>query len=337
MNQTNLQQTKHELEQKLLEDPKYAQIVIDQKNEEERKQIERQRQEVLLEVAKIISLAADNISDVSKSNSETVGKVTGEFSKELLKVTDALGAIEKKENKILEKQVDELKDLLSKIANKKTPAPKVSVSTPEVKVPDVIVPEPVVIDKTTVVKDDEETHKYFRSLKYYLAELKKVLKQVLQARVINDTPQSAVAVRLVDRKGKKFIDLSDFLATIAGGGGGASGGSTASEGTAFNQYASVTAASGLETDVASFTVPGGVTDGKVHGIVATGQVDACFRVKVDGVEKMFWRTSPSDRTAYVDFGSAGIDANPGDVVKVTVEHTFGSSKDFQANIFGLYS
>lgn len=69
------------------------------------------------------------------------------------------------------------------------------------------------------------------------------------------------------------------------------------------------------------------------GIMATGNVDACFSVFIDGAQKMEIRTSPVERTAKISFGKP-IKIADDSVMQIKVIHFHTATADFSGTIFG---
>ena len=129
-----------------------------------------------------------------------------------------------------------------------------------------------------------------------------------------------IAVYIVDACTGKPVDFSNL---------GVSG-----PGSPYNQYGSVTGVSmGTETVLISKTVAAGKKI-KLQGFHATGNVDACFKLKVNAAQVSEGRTSPTKRQESVVFENGTIDVEEGDLLELTVEHSEPSSAAFQGNFFG---
>jgi len=100
----------------------------------------------------------------------------------------------------------------------------------------------------------------------------------------------------------------------------------------FSNYNEITAASSVESDVVSYTVPAEKT-ARVWRIHASGEASARFRLKLNGTIIASGRISWTDRNWQPTFGD--IEGTAGDIFKITVIHTESSSKDYWATISGI--
>jgi hypothetical protein len=107
-----------------------------------------------------------------------------------------------------------------------------------------------------------------------------------------------------------------------------------SAGTPVNQYAeNTTVPSGVLTTILTYTVPAGKTL-NIDGMYGWGQADGEFLIKVDSVVVGGGWSSPSFRTLNIDYSSAPIPANAGQVVTINVTQYYSSTQDFKANLLG---
>jgi hypothetical protein len=98
-----------------------------------------------------------------------------------------------------------------------------------------------------------------------------------------------------------------------------------------------TVPSGVLTTIVTYTVPVSQIF-EISGIVAWGTYDGEFTISVDGTPVGGGWCSPSDRTLELDYDSATVTANAGQVVTVQVTHYSATTEDFKANLLGnLYS
>lgn len=232
-----LEQIRDRLATALITDPRFAKIVLDEKRERDRMEIDKERQKVLAEVGRIIGMSADRLAAVEENSKKNTETLVGSFTEELANVSEVLKKLDKKEDEIGHSKLEAMAKLLEKIAAKDL---EVNVEAPPAPEVNVEVPPPTILDETKIVqetKQQEELVKLMRELvkinKKQPKESAKEIKKVKQKTDIeNDTPTKAIAVRLVDKKGKRFIDLSDFATQESagkaggGGGGGDSGNST---------------------------------------------------------------------------------------------------------------
>lgn len=182
--------------------------------------------------------------------------VVGDDDVQVLKdISDKLDAV-KEHNKLLDRVYKELKrhgqdnvdlkeflayisELVEKVNTKKIPG-KFDVEVKNQKefpkevmvnnLEDIKIPEPkeVKIPDKVKIKEAGWLSKYIQPVIDSIGAGVEHIKQSIQKVNIvnNDTPEKSIAVRLVDKKGKKFVDPSPTTYVTAGGGGGAPVGKT---------------------------------------------------------------------------------------------------------------
>lgn len=100
------------------------------------------------------------------------------------------------------------------------------------------------------------------------------------------------------------------------------------------QYGTLTSiANGSLNTLATYTVP----TGKVFwlgGMVATGEVDGRYVIKIDGVIKFVYRTSGAERNAEMLLSIISINANAGAVITLEVEHFDSATASFEGSLLG---
>lgn len=94
-------------------------------------------------------------------------------------------------------------------------------------------------------------------------------------------------------------------------------------------------ASGVETTIVSYTVPSG-KEFFVQSILASGNADGEFKFYINGVQKLYGRTSSANREEKNIFGGAvGIKTVTGDILSLTVLQVEGVPEDYEATILGF--
>ena len=92
---------------------------------------------------------------------------------------------------------------------------------------------------------------------------------------------------------------------------------------------------GLETTIVSYVVPTAKTF-FIQSVIASGKGDGEFKLLINGEQKLYGRTSSSDRTHKNIFGGAvGIKCVATDLIQLTVTHWELSSQDFEGTIAGF--
>lgn len=217
-----LETAREQLEEALILDPVYGPIVLAEKMQRERRDLEDERSKNLQSVGKIIRLSAERMVDVQKSGHENAEAVIESVKKELGNVADTLAEIEAKDSKAVEDGLKNIEKAIADLAAKEIPAPEVNVEAPIVNVEtptvDVKVPEPKVIQET---KQTEALVRIMRLVLQAIRDQKDDLKKTEQkALVQNDKARQAIPVVLVDRTRKKFYDAVTGMSSAPGGSGG---------------------------------------------------------------------------------------------------------------------
>jgi hypothetical protein len=106
-----------------------------------------------------------------------------------------------------------------------------------------------------------------------------------------------------------------------------------SYGSPINVFSEVDAGFSVETTILTYTVPAGQTF-SVTRVVAWGDWDGEYLIRVDGVLHGGGRTSVADRTLNIPYDTGPIIANSAQVVTVTITHYNPATKHFRANLLG---
>lgn len=126
--------------------------------------------------------------------------------------------------------------------------------------------------------------------------------------------------------------MSDYLPNLADAG---SNNELANPGTV-NQFGTSTAPFNVETNVISYTVPGGMIL-NLDAVEVWGDYFGEWFVRVNGTQKGGTNLSAAERSKYLDYESAPLVGNPGDVVTVSFQHQYAGTVEFHANLMGRLS
>jgi hypothetical protein len=143
--------------------------------------------------------------------------------------------------------------------------------------------------------------------------------------VVNFTPDGyALRTAIFDEGNLLKVNADGSINVNTGG----------SSGTPVNKYAeNIAVPSSTLTIIVSYTVPAGKTL-SIIGMYGWGTSDGEFAIKVDSVFVGGGWSSPSFRTLHLDYESAPVLANAGQVVTVNVTQYYASTQDFKANLLG---
>lgn len=106
-----------------------------------------------------------------------------------------------------------------------------------------------------------------------------------------------------------------------------------SYGTPINVFSEVDAGFATETTILTYTVPASLTL-NITRVIAWGDWDGEYLVRIDGVLRGGGRTSVADRTLNIPYDTGPIIATSAQVVTVTITHYDPATKHFRANLLG---
>jgi len=197
---------------------------------------------------------------------------------------------------------------------------------------EVIAPEPIVTTKVVVeTKEAKETVSLLNQLIKAVTKQSDGLEALTQrVFILNNKPQQAIPVQLVNKRGDKYQDLSDIspLALVSGGGG------SSNNGTPFNVFAEdINVVTATETIIISHIIAG-ITPAYVDGIIVSCGAPVKFKLKVNGTVKAVGRTSASHPTENVQFGNGSVRVSAADVITVTAYHAESGDQIVDANLYG---
>lgn len=214
------------VEKKLAKDPRFAGIVVQMKQLRTQSEAAKDQKQFYADMVALMEKALEKTAEATAATSPgdlMVKNVdTAALMVEVMK--DFVHSVADKE--LEQSMVDQLKALttgldslqknMERIAAKEVPTPQVNVVE---KVVELVVPEPKVIDNTKVIQETAEAKKQTSLLEKLLSS--KLIKSA-SSFISNLLPGDAIAVRLVSKDGKEFIDprtIGGGGAMIAGGGG----------------------------------------------------------------------------------------------------------------------
>ena len=209
------EQLREEMEKKLLLNPKTKDVVLEMRRQRETAKAQETEQEFYGNMFKTMKQSLENISDTNAVKSQT--DLMQRNTETVFMLADGLSllvkAMAEKDNTENLSELTAIKEAISKLAEKRIPAPVVNVEAPIIKAP-----EAVVIDKSTVIQETKEMQEAVKVLGKILEKVS--IKQSSIVKIGNVDPDEAVAVRMVDKDGKNFVDLvsSWFIGGSSGGG-----------------------------------------------------------------------------------------------------------------------
>lgn len=106
-----------------------------------------------------------------------------------------------------------------------------------------------------------------------------------------------------------------------------------SYGVAINVFSETDAIFSVETPILTYTVPATKTL-NVTKVIAWGDWDGEYLIRVDSVLRGGGRTSVADRTLELPYDTGPIIATSGQVVTVTITHYNPTTKHYRANLLG---
>ena len=207
------EQLREEMEKKLLLNPKTKDVVLEMRRQRETAKAQETEQEFYGNMFKTMKQSLENISDTNNVKSQT--DLMQKNTETVFMLADGLSllvkAMAEKDNTENLSELTAIKEAITKLAEKRIPAPVVNVEAPIIKAP-----EAVVIDKSTVIQETKEMQEAVKVLGKILEKVS--IKQSSIVKIGNVDPDEAVAVRIVDKDGKGFVDLISNW--FVGGGGG---------------------------------------------------------------------------------------------------------------------
>ena len=202
------------MEQKLLLNPKTKDVVMEIRRQRESAKAQETEQEFYGNMFKTMKDSLERIGDTNTVKSQT--DLMQKNTDTVFMLADGLSllvkAMAEKDNTENLSELTAIKEAITKLAEKRIPAPIVNVEAPIIKAP-----EAVVIDKSTVIQETKEIQAAVKVLEKILEKVS--IKQSSIVKIGNVDPDEAVAVRMVDKDGKNFVDLvSSWF--VGGSGGG---------------------------------------------------------------------------------------------------------------------
>ena len=92
---------------------------------------------------------------------------------------------------------------------------------------------------------------------------------------------------------------------------------------------------GVETTINNYTVPASKTF-HLQSVIASGSADGEFKLYINGVQKLYGRTSSSERESQRVFGGAvGIKCVAGDAIVLKVTHYETTTQEFESTLAGF--
>lgn len=334
-NKKTLEDIRKELEIVLMQDERFAALILDEKKAKLEAAEKAEKTETLSQVAGVIRVAAERLSDVQEKGEQNTKAIAKEVTDALSNVSTSIETALNARDAALVKDLRDIVAKVTKLAERKQVAPNIKVQAPSI-----VIPEPVIIDKTITVKDSSEVTGLLANLIEAITEQNGELANLTQqTKVRNTKATEAIPVTLTDRDGRTFIDFKDMAKSLkAMGLGGTSqmmasaGGS--SNGTPFNVFAEDTSVpSAVETTVASYVIPGDVPAYIGGAIVSCGSA-VKFKIKVNGTVVAVGRTTASHPTENIQFGNGSIRVSAGDTVIITAYHGEIADQIVDANLYG---
>lgn len=215
MDNPTKEQLREEMEKKLLANPKTRDVVLEMRRQRDSAKANETEQQFYGNMFKTMKDSLEKLGETNtvKSQTELMQKNTETvfmLADGLSLLIKALGEQDNTDNLL---ELQSIKGAITKLAEKKVPAPIVNIEAPIVKIP-----EAKIIDKSTVIQETKEIQEAVKILGKILEKVS--VKQNSIVKIGNVDPDEAVAVRMVDKNGKNFVDLMAnwFIGGSSGGG-----------------------------------------------------------------------------------------------------------------------